>query len=202
MPRCVAGNIRAAAPFPFHDNKTPDCHKRCADGVACCGVCAGAARAGDPPGANCAAKPRPCSVDELHADRGCSARRHRRAARNHDRTRAGIARRPAGEIRWRAVPSAGCRPRDARADPSGRDHAGDSAARQPRRRSLGAAKVRFFAFARADSRRMRVECQSDRAFSHRCLTGIWVTSYMPPFATAKAVWTCGEVAQLVRARES
>ncbi len=143
MPRCVAGNISAATPFPFHDYKASDCRKRRADGVACCGVCAGAARAGDAPGANCAAKSRPCSLDELHADRGCSARRHRRAARNHDRTRAGIARRPAGEIRWRAVPSAGCRPRDARADPSGRDHAGDSAAWQPRRRSLGAAKVRF-----------------------------------------------------------
>ena len=133
------GNIRPRWPFSCDADETltpPFLH---IDRGVPRGGRAGPACAGDATDPNCTARIRARS--QLHSDATDTAARHRCAGRHDDRPARRAARRQTGEIRRRVVSARGCRSGNPRTDAGCRQHAGDSAARQPRRRSDRPAEI-------------------------------------------------------------
>ena len=143
-----------------------------------------------PPAANRAAIAR--TRRQLRADAAGAAFRHGGSGGNDHRPAGRAARRQTGPLRWRVVPAAGRRPRNARACAGHRQDARDSAARQPRRRPDNPAEIALFCRYLAGRAGLL-----DRPRAHFLYA-----------ARSRLRHTCavtvnrGEVAQLVRARES
>jgi hypothetical protein len=158
----LAGNLLGCGPFSLHGNKTHAISiLSCDGGLRRCG-CPGPAWSDHSPGPDRAAI---TTRDQLRADAGAAAFRHRGAGRHHHWPAGRATWRQACPIRRRSMPAGRHRSRHARACAGWRQHAGDSAARQPRRRSLDPAQI-------APSAGLLRRGQL-------CLTGPRPTSYMP-----------------------
>ena len=131
---------------------------------------AGVAGAQAPPASGHAAGPDRAAIArtrrQLRADAADAAFRRGGAGRHHHRPAGRAARRQTGPIRRRAVPARRRRSRNARADAGRRQDAGDSAARQPRRRPDDPAEIAPF-------------CRHLAGRARLCLTGPRPTPYMP-----------------------
>ena len=133
------------------------------DGGLRCGGRSSAAGPGHSPGPDRAAIA--FARHQLRADATAGPSWRCRAGRPDHGSTGRAARRQIGPFRWSLVPASRCRSRNACADAGCRQYAGDSTARQPRRRPDNSAEIALFA---GISRQMRV-----------CLTGPSATSYMP-----------------------
>ena len=162
----------------------------CADGGRRRGGCAGPAGPTTPPAktappsperaANCAPmQPKPNSGTAVPDG-------------NHHRPAGRAARRQAGALGRRIVPAAGRRSRNARACAGHRQDARDSAARQPRRRPDNPAEIALFCRCLAGPPALL-----DRSATH----SLYAARSRMRHSCAATV-NRGEVAQLVRARES
>ena len=162
---------------------------RAAAGGVRCGERASPAGAGDTTGTDRAA--RAPALRRLHADATRAAARHGCARRHNDRPERRAPWRQACQNQRRAVPAGRRRPGNARTDPGYRQHAGDSAARQSRRRSKPPAEIRRGLPRIAPAARLTCAC---------------AVSYMPRVRGLRYIESLrgrrGGVAQLVRARES
>ncbi len=161
----------------------------CIDGDLRRGDRTGSAWRDDARAANGAAIAR--SVGELCSDASGAAVWNGGSGGNDHGAASRAAGRQTGPLRWRAVPTARGRPRNARACTRRRQDTRDSAARQPRRRPHDPAD--------------RALCAGIALMVRVCLTGPGATSYMPRVRDCgihAVTVDRGEVAQLVRARES
>jgi hypothetical protein len=132
-------NQCASGPFSPHADQTVAPSFMCADGGLRRGGSPGSASAGDTPGSNGPAVTR--ARRQLRTDATGPVLRHGRARANHNRPADRAAGRQTGPVGRRAVPARGRRSGHARTCAGYRQHAGDPAARQPRRRPHGPAEI-------------------------------------------------------------
>ncbi len=132
-------NQCASGPFSPHADQTVAPSFMCADGGLRRGGSPGSASAGDTPGSNGPAVTR--AGRQLRTDATGPVLRHGRARANHNRPADRAAGRQTGPVGRRAVPASGSRSGHARTCAGYRQHAGDPAARQPRRRPHGPAEI-------------------------------------------------------------
>ncbi len=186
----MTGNIGAPSWFSRHEDQSSTRFILCADNGTRCGRGAGAADISHTAG----------------PDRATGAVAHRRklraaaafaswcrgSGRNHHRAEQPAAGRQARQIRRGVVPAGRGRSRNARADPARRQHAGDSTARQPRRRPIGEAEI-----ASVCNKLLPRPGLLDRRACHSLYA-----ARSHPRLTGRRWRAHGGVAQLVRARES
>jgi hypothetical protein len=189
------GNLRARGPFSRHGNAPGASSFMCVDDGYEYGGRSGPAQPGDAacPDRTAIARPRrqlrPDAADAAFEPDGS---RRQDPGRNDHRPAVGAARRQTGPLRGRVVPTSGDRSRNACACAERQQDAGDSAARQSRRRPVNPAEIAQFC-----------RCLAGRlALLDRSSTRSLYAARSRPRHCLPPPRCRGGVAQLVRARES